>query len=83
MKPVNRQETRFRVGPGADGGLEDFHPRPDHVENHDGGGFVPTLQARGQKHDLDRHGADDERIIAGERRGGGIPEMGGDDHGQH
>ena len=62
------EERLLRIGPGAGGGLEEFHQRTDQVEDQDDESLAPRLQLQNQKQALQEKGGQKEDVVATERR---------------
>ena len=81
--PGNPHHARLGVSPRTDRGLEDFHRRADDVEHEYHLGLVPGFEAEAEHRDLYHQGGHEQRIVAGDRRAGRIPQVGRDQQPEH
>ena len=58
------EEAFFWIDPGADGGLEDFHHRPDHVVGGDDLGLLDRLQPETEQRHLQDERREEEKVVA-------------------
>ena len=77
------QQGRFGVDPASDLRLEQFHHRPDQMEDEDHLRLLPCLQPENDHADLDGDGAEGDEIISGERDVVRVEQKRREQQGQH
>src|SRR6185312_17569323 len=58
------KEAVVRIDPRADGGLEDFHHRSDHVVGGDDLGLLERFEPEAEQHYLQEESGEEEKVVA-------------------
>ena len=77
------ENTRLRIDPGADAGLEHFHDGADHVINENDLGLVEGLELERQHGGLDGERHQEHEIVARQKRAARVPQRRADDQRNH